>query len=224
MSRGRFITLEGPEGSGKSTQARNLASRIGAAGIAVLVTREPGGTPLGEAVRGILQHDTVGGCIVPEAELLLFEASRAQLARTVIAPALEEGTWVLCDRFADSTTAYQGYGRGFDIETVLTINGFAVGGVQPDLTLLLDIDVSRGFERLHERNRQRGLQRDRIERESLAFHEAVRRGYLALAQRWPDRFCVVSTDREERAVHEDIWQAVRRRLMDGADLPGEDRA
>lgn len=221
MSVGRFITFEGPEGSGKSTQARNLAVRLEAAGIPLLMTREPGGTPLGEAVRGILQHDTVGGAIAPEAELLLFAASRAQLVRTVIVPALEKGTWVVCDRFADSTTAYQGYGRGFGVEPVLAINGFALGGLQPDLTVLLDLEVSRGFERLHERNQQSGGKRDRIERESMSFHECVRRGYLELAQRWPDRFCVIPSDRDERAVLEDVWQAVRARLMDGAGLSGK---
>jgi dTMP kinase len=149
---GQFITFEGPEGGGKSTHIKRLAARLKALGHEVLLTREPGGTPTGEAIRGILQHDHTGEAICPEAELLLFEASRAQLVRTVILPALQKGVWVLCDRFADSTTAYQGYGRGFDLETILMLNQHAMGDCVPALTLLMDIEVQVGRERLAQRN------------------------------------------------------------------------
>ncbi|MBR4252382.1 MAG: dTMP kinase, partial [Kiritimatiellae bacterium] len=122
MQRGKFITLEGPEGAGKSTQAAMLISKLEARGLEVLYSREPGGTPMGEAVRGILQYNTAGEAPCPESEVLLFEASRAQLVRHVLLPALERGAWVVCDRFADSTTAYQGFGRGFPVETIEQLN------------------------------------------------------------------------------------------------------
>ncbi len=207
-SRGRFITFEGPEGSGKSTHIRRLAARLEAAGHKVLLTREPGGTPTGEAIRRILQHDATGEPISPEAELLLFEASRAQLVRHVIDPALASGTWVLCDRFMDSTTAYQGYGRGFDIETVLDINRFAVAGCEPDLTLLMDVDIRESLQRMEGRNRLNQTVNDRIEREDVAFHERVRAGFLALSQKWPRRIRVIHAMRQEDEVAASVWSAV----------------
>lgn len=208
MRQGKFITLEGPEGGGKSTQIRRLARRLRQHGIRVLCTREPGGTPTGEAIRGILQYDVSGEKIAPEAELLLFEASRAQLVRHVILPALERGVWVLCDRFADSTTAYQGYGRGLPVRTILQLNGIAVGPAVPDLTVLLDVAVRDGFARLEKR---RGVVpgKDRIEREATAFHQRVRNGFLRLARRWPDRFGVVDAGRPVAVVEQSIWKVVR---------------
>lgn len=205
---GRFITFEGPEGSGKSTHIRRLADGLEAAGHKVLLTREPGGTPTGEAIRRILQHDSTGEPISPEAELLLFEASRAQLVRHVILPALNSGAWVLCDRFMDSTTAYQGYGRGFDLETVLGINRFAVAGCEPDLTLLMDVDIRESFRRMEGRNRRNKTAGDRIEREDFAFHERVRAGFLALAGRWPARIRVIDAMRDEAEVAADVWNVV----------------
>lgn len=202
---GRFITFEGPEGGGKSTHIKRLTERLKALGHEVLLTREPGGTPTGEAIRGILQHDHTGEPLCPEAELLLFEASRAQLVRTVIVPALQRGVWVLCDRFADSTAAYQGYGRGFDLETILTLNRHAVGECMPDLTLLMDIDVETGRERLTQRNLAMNTTSDRIEREAVEFHRRVRHGFLELAKRWPDRIKVINAMREPEAVAADIW-------------------
>ncbi len=203
--RGKFITLEGPEGGGKSTHVRQLVAQLQAAGHSVIATREPGGTALGEAIRHLLQHDAGGESMVTEAELFLFMASRAQLVRQVIAPALADGVCVVCDRFADSTTAYQGYARGGDVEKILVLNDLAVGSLMPDLTILLDLDVKVGFERLHHRNARQGVEKDRIEREALAFHERVRAGYLELARRWPQRIRVVDAARTEDAVQADIW-------------------
>jgi dTMP kinase len=204
MMRGKFITFEGPEGGGKTTQARRLVERLQAARRKVVYTREPGGTPTGEAIREILQHNKAGEAPCPETEVLLFAASRAQLVRYVIVPALERGDWVVCDRFADSTTAYQGYGRGFSVEQMIAINEFAIDGAQPDLTLLLDLPVSDGFARLA----QRGGVKDRIEREALDFHERVRAGYLELARRWPARFRIVDPRGALEAVAEEIWKLV----------------
>jgi dTMP kinase len=204
VKRGKFITFEGPEGAGKTTQARRLIARLQAEGHEVLYTREPGGTPTGEAIRGILQYDKAGEPPCAETEVLLFAASRAQLVRKVIIPALEKGTMVVCDRFADSTTAYQGYGRGFPIDQMLAINQFAIDGATPDVTLLLDLDLDVGFERLATRE---GIMRelDRIEREERAFHERVRNGYLELARRWPERFRIVNAGRPTEAVEKDVW-------------------
>lgn len=204
--RGKFITLEGPEGSGKSTHARLLADQLQDGGYSVIIAREPGGTPVGEAVRRLLQHDAGGEGMAAETELFLFMASRTQLVRQVISPALAEGICVVCDRFADSTTAYQGYARGCDVEKILALNDLATGGLAPDLTILLDVDVKAGFERLRQRNLRHGVQKDRIERETLDFHERVRSGYLELARRWPQRIRVVDAARDEDAVQADIWE------------------
>ena len=211
--RGKFITFEGPEGSGKTTQARRLLERLKEQGFDALYAREPGGTPTGEAIREILQYDKAGEPICPETEVLLFAASRAQLVRHVILPALESGRFVVCDRFADSTTAYQGYGRGFSVDQMLTINDFAIAGAQPDLTLLLDLDVGVGFERLEQRHKATSSTWDRIEREERLFHEKVRNGYLALARRWPERFRIVDAARDMNVVGEDIWAHVRSLLQ-----------
>jgi dTMP kinase len=222
---GIFVTFEGPEGSGKSTQAQRLAEALRGMGHEVLVTREPGGTPTGEAIRDILQHDSSGEPIAPECEVLLFTASRAQLVRRVILPALERGTIVLCDRFADSTVCYQGYGRGFDVERMIDINAFAIGDAVPDLTLLLDLEVGEGFRRIEERNAAANVGRDRFEREDIRFHEKVRQGYLALAARWPERYRIVDTDREQDVVAAEIWEHVQPHLPERpvqVETPGSD--
>ena len=208
MMRGRFITFEGPEGSGKTTQAARLVERLRACGVEVVCTREPGGTPMGEAIRNMLQHDAAGEPPCAQAEVLLFEASRAQLVQTVILPALERGAWVVCDRFADSTTAYQGYGRGFSVKTIQAINAFAIDGAMPDLTLLLDIDAEAGMRRMRARNAADQRGQDRIEREAIEFHRKVRAGYLELACRWPARFRVIDSSGEQDAVHALIWNIV----------------
>lgn len=200
MDAGKFITLEGPEGGGKSTQARHLAARLSRAGMEVVSVREPGGTRAGELIRDILQHDKAAESIPPNTEALLFNASRAQLVHHVIRPALRRGAWVVCDRFADSTTVYQGYGRGLDIETLLRLNAFAVGEIVPDLTLVLDLPVEIGFERLQARMAGGGGGHDRIEREDLDFHRRIRNGYLELARQDPNRFRVVDASADIEAV------------------------
>lgn len=210
--RGKFITFEGSEGSGKTTQARRLLVRLEQRGIPVLYAREPGGTPTGEAIREILQYDKAGEPICAETEVLLFAASRAQLVRHVILPALDQGRFVVCDRFADSTTAYQGFGRGLPVEQMLAINQFAISGAVPDLTLLLDVDISVGLERLARRHEATASTWDRIEREQRDFHERVRQGYLELARRWPERFRVVDANQEIGVVEEAVWVYVRRLL------------
>lgn len=210
--RGLFITFEGPEGGGKSTQARILASRFEALGREVVLTREPGGTATGELIREILQHNHTGEPIAPAAEALLFGASRAQLVHAVIRPALERGACVLCDRFADSTTVYQGQGRGFGMERMLDINSFAVQGAMPDMTLLLDVTVEQGFARVNQRNQETGAERDRFEQEAMAFHEQIRHGYLQLAKRFPDRIIRVDASGDQDATARAVWQAVKLRL------------
>ena len=208
MKRGRLITFEGPEGAGKSTQAAMLISKLEARGIEVVYTREPGGTKLGEAIRGVLQYNAAGEDPCPESEVLLFEASRAQLVRQVIQPALERGAWVICDRFADSTTAYQGFGRGFPVELMETINRFAIGNAVPDMTILLDVNVSLGMQRCAKRQVGKKIQYDRIESEKLEFHEKVRQGYLELARRFPERFRKVDAMRHAEPIAEDVWKLV----------------
>jgi len=205
---GLFITFEGPEGSGKSTHSNIVAEQLRARGFEVVRGRDPGGTPTGEAVRDILQHDAAGEPIAPETEILLFAASRAQLVRRVIKPALARGAAVICDRFIDSTTAYQGYGRGFDIERVLGLNEWATGGLNPDVTVLMDLDVGLGFDRIHRRNLDAGQGEDRFEREERSFHERVRAGYLQLAERWPERFHIVKSDESMEIVQAAVWRAV----------------
>ena len=206
--RGKFITLEGPEGSGKSTQAKTLIRRLAERGVDTIYTREPGGTALGEAIRNILQHNQAGETPCERAELLLFEASRNQLVEKVIRPQLDKGVWVICDRFMDSTTAYQGYGRGLQVEEIQAINRFTVNNVLPDLTLLLDLEVSAGFARIAQRYLARGETADRFEQEDRSFHERVRDGYLKLSRQEPARFRIIDAAQEPGAVASDIWKTV----------------
>ena len=205
---GKFITLEGPEGSGKSTQAKTLIQRLAERGIEAVYTREPGGTALGEAIRNILQHNQAGEAPCERAELLLFEASRNQLVEKVIRPSLGKGIWVICDRFMDSTTAYQGYGRALPVEEIQAINRFTINGVSPDLTLLLDLDVATGFARIAQRYIARGETADRFEQEERSFHERVREGYLKLAKEEPHRFRIINAAQEPDTVATSIWDTV----------------
>jgi dTMP kinase len=210
--RGKLITFEGIEGSGKSTHARLLAQKMRSWGWEVLEVREPGGTRIGENIRVLLSRKSANEAMSPQAELLLFMASRAQLVQFVILPALRRGIHVICDRFSDSTAAYQGYARGCDLKLISEINDFAVQGLSPDLTVLLDLDLRAGFRRLHRRNRRHGTGKDRIESEGMAFHKRVRRGYLALAAQMPGRFVVINASRYITKVHSDIWKAVEHAL------------
>jgi dTMP kinase len=195
--RGIFITFEGSEGCGKSTQIELLRLALESEGRQVVLTREPGGTSIGEKIRHLLQHDADGEAMFSEAELLLFAASRAQLVREVIQPALNDGRVVISDRFMDSTTVYQGVARAIPAEAVATINNFAVGDCVPDLTFVLDLDSEVARDRISARE---GL--DRIERESAEFFKRVRSGYLALARNEARRVRMVdaSLPRETLAI------------------------
>jgi dTMP kinase len=206
--RGKLITFEGIEGSGKSTHAKLLAEKMRGAGYKILLVREPGGTLLGEAIRLLLSRKEDKEKMCAEAELFLFMASRAQLVESVVLPALRRGVIVICDRFMDSTAAYQGYARGCDLNLVNKMNVFAVHNVVPDLTILLDLQPRAGFKRLVWRNRRRGLSKDRIESENMAFHNRVRRGYLEMARRRPRRYRVINVTRPVSKVHADVWKAV----------------
>ncbi|EFL86790.1 thymidylate kinase [Desulfovibrio sp. 3_1_syn3] len=187
-----FISFEGIEGSGKSTAQRLLAEHLQGLGYDPLLTREPGGCALGRSLRPILLDARTRG-LSSRAELYLFLADRAQHVAEVIRPALEAGQTVLCDRYADSTLAYQGYGRGLDPEHLRRINDMATGGLMPDLTLLLDLPVHCGLERAGLRNREEGtvLSEGRFDAESLEFHERVRQGYRSLAAEEPERFAII---------------------------------
>jgi dTMP kinase len=193
---GIFITFEGSEGCGKSTQILLLAARFKKLGREVVVLREPGGTLIGETIRHLLKHDENAAAMTPEAELLLFAASRAQLVREVIRPALERGAVVLCDRFLDSTTVYQGVARSLDPAQVAAINEFAIGETLPDVTLLLDLDAAEGCRRAIARSQEK----DRMETEDAKFYEAVRQGYLKLAAAYPERLAIIDASGTVEAV------------------------
>lgn len=205
---GLFITFEGVEGCGKSTQMGLLKDHIASGGVKVVSVREPGGTKTGEMVRSILLNSGGEG-LDPWAELFLYEACRAQLVANVIRPALEEGATVLCDRFTDSTLAYQGYGRGLDIVAIRTLNTLATGGLTPDVTILLDCDVQVGLERALGRiEAAGGAQReDRFEKEALAFHRKVREGFLELCASGP-RIKRVDSSGEIPSIHKKICDII----------------
>jgi dTMP kinase len=208
---GLFITFEGSEGCGKSTQIGRLADKLRSLGREVVTLREPGGTPIGEKIRNLLQYDDAASAMTPEAELLLFAASRAQLVNEVIRPALERGAIVLCDRFLDSTTVYQGVARSLPPDDVTAINAFAVGGTFPDLTLLLDLDAAEGRRRASLRKGPV----DRMEGEREEFYEAVRRGYTNLAQANPSRFVIIDASPDEQTVEDSIATVIFNRLKEG---------
>ncbi len=197
---GCLITFEGVEGAGKTTQLRLLAEWLRGEGLRVVESREPDGTRLGEAVLDIFHMEGVS--ISPLTELFLFEAARHQHVAELIGPALASGQVVLSDRFTDSTLAYQGYGRGVDLEEVEALNRWATEGIKPDLTILLDLEIPAAFERI------RGRALDRFEQAGLEFHERVRKGYLELATREPDRFLLLTADRPAEAVHAEVRHRV----------------
>ena len=213
MSEGKFITFEGPEGGGKTTHIRLLADFLRERGIDVTLTREPGGTPTGEAIRSLLQHNGAGEPPTDRTEVLLFLASRAQHVERLIRPALALGKWVLCDRFDDSTMAYQGYGRGFDLSVLRAVNDFATAGLTPDLTVLLDVPPDTSRQRLLARQALTADAPDRIEREAAEFHARLRSGFLELARQEPDRFLVVDAARELNLVAAGIREAIIQRWM-----------
>ena len=200
-----FITFEGAEGSGKTVQTRALYRRLSRLAIPALLTYEPGGTVAGERIARLVKWAHDAG-ISPLTELLLFNASRAQLVEEIIKPALKSGKVVICDRYADSTIAYQGYGRGLDLEMVRAANNTATGGLKPGLTILLDIPFEAGIARKANRKH------DRFEQETIAFHRRVRQGYLKLAAEEPERWLVINASQPKDEIAKIIWQRVSRLL------------
>lgn len=183
---GRFVTLEGPDGAGKTSQLRIVAQELTARNYQHVITRDPGGTPVGKQIRRLLLNTQYP--LSSTTELLLYQADRAQNVAEVIRPALEKGLLVFCDRYIDSTIAYQGYGRGLSSETIATLNEISTGGLKPDLTLLFDLESETGLSRLHPGSH------DRVERETLDFHKRVREGYLTLAKNEPQRFYIIDAN------------------------------
>ena len=210
--KGLFITFEGTEGSGKSTQISLLAERLRFLGYSVRTLREPGGTPIGEEIRHTLKHSAANYAMTWEAELLLMNASRAQLVREVIRPALARNEIVLCDRFYDSTTAYQGYGRQLDLGMVKTVIDVAVGDTRPDLTLLLVVPVEVSQDRLLHRQSTLPFMRDRIEEADRGFFERVARGYQAIAAAEPNRIRQIKATGKVPEVQQAIWTIVETKL------------
>jgi dTMP kinase len=198
---GLLISFEGSEGCGKSTQIRLLQARLEKAGLRARTLREPGSTAVGERVRDLLQHEKQVHGMVPEAELLLFAASRAQLVREVLRPALAGGETIILDRFLDSTTVYQGVARGLPLAAVAAVNAFAVGEVMPHLTIVLDMDVELARQRIL----ASGRELDRMEQQPIEFFERVRQGYLQLAAQHPQRIVVLHAGETADALAEKIW-------------------
>jgi dTMP kinase len=211
MSRGVLITFEGSEGCGKSTQVTRLASRLERDGVPVITTREPGGTAIGEQIRHLLQFAPEADAMTAETELLLFEASRSQLVREVIRPALVAGKVVIADRFFDSTTVYQGVARNLAREIVATLNNFAIGDAQPDLTIVLDIDLTTARARMLRRVRPVQTT-DRMEQQSLEFYERVAEGYRELARREPDRVHIIDASPSAEEVESQVWRLVQSKI------------
>lgn len=209
MPAGFLISFEGSEGCGKSTQIQRLRARLEAAGREVMVLREPGGTAVGEHIRHLLQHEKDDAAnMTPESELLLFAASRAQIVREKIQPALARGVVVMLDRFLDSTTVYQGIARGLPLDAVRAINAFAVGGTLPRLTLVLDLSSDVAWARIH----QTGRELDRMESQPIEFFEKVRQGYLDLAREEPERMAVIDASQSVEAVEAEIARLVQPRI------------
>ena len=204
QTRGLFITLEGVEGSGKSSQIRHLAKVLTQAGYPVLQTREPGGTATAEVIRQILLTASPHEPVTPQAEALLILAARCQHVTHLIMPALRRGTVVLCDRFSDSTFAYQGFARGLDLQWLREANKVATGGLTPDLTVVLDLPVSVGLAR----RRSDGEQQNRLDRETERFHRRVRRGFLALVAKEPGRMTIVNANRPAQEVRDELTEIV----------------
>ena len=208
MSRGRLITFEGTEGGGKTTQITLLAERLRQSGKAVRALREPGGTPIGEEIRHTLKHSSSNEAMAAETELLLMNASRAQLVREVIRPALKAGEFVLCDRFYHSTIAYQAFGRGLDLSVVQAMIDFTVGETRPDLTVLLHVPVAVSEKRRESRQAGATPERDRFEQSSREFFERVENGFLTLAKKDPARIKLIDATASREEVQAAIWAQV----------------
>jgi len=202
-----FITFEGPDGSGKTTQLNRLMPVLTAAYPDVIRTREPGGTPIGDQIRTVIMN-MKNKSMDPRAEILLFCASRAQLVEELIRPSLAQGKSVLCDRYADSTLAYQGYGHGLDLETLSRLLDFATGGLKPDLTLLFDLPAEAGLRRRLSNHEEW----NRMDDYALQFHERVRQGYLTMAASDPQRWVVINADRSPDEIHEEVVSVLRNRM------------
>jgi dTMP kinase len=215
MPRLPFITFEGSEGCGKSTQVQLLAERLERSGVPLLVTREPGGTPIGETIKDLLQFAPHGSGMTPETELLLFEASRSQLVRETIRPALERGVCVISDRFFDSTTVYQGVARKLDARVVEQLNAFAVGDCVPNVTFLLDVDAATARARMLRRVRP-ATSPDRMEQEPTEFYEQVREAYRQLARREAKRIHLIDGAQAAEAIADEIWQTLSQRFPEFA--------
>lgn len=207
VKKGVFLTLEGGEGSGKTTQIRNLSDWLQGLGYRVIVTREPGGTPFADRLRQLLLHSKPGS-VTPEMELFLYETARRDHVETVIRPGLGQKAIVLCDRFTDATLAYQGFGRGLSVKTIEDLNQAATGGLKPDRTFVLDLPATEGLKRARKRNKKL----DRLEKESLAFHRRVRRGYLTLARKEPKRIRIIHADRDPNHVFAQLRREVEKLL------------
>ena len=208
MTRLPFITFEGSEGSGKSTQADRLAAHLQRCGVPHVLTREPGGTPIGESVRDLLQFAPHNSNMTPETELLLFEASRSQLVREVIKPSLERGMCVIADRFSDSTTVYQGAARQLDREMIERVNAFAVADCVPDITFVLDVDAATAESRMQRERRKA----DRMEQQPAEFYERVREGYRELAAGQPKRIVMVDGSGDVDEIEKQIWETLSSRF------------
>ena len=206
--RGRFVTFEGGEGCGKSTQVKRLAEHLRSIGVEVVLTREPGGTRLAELIRGLLKDEREDPPC-DRSELLLFLAARAQLVRNVIVPALDSGKWVLSDRFSDSTFAYQGYGRGLPLDSLRLMNCFACEGLKPDLTLLLDVRPDVAAARMRRREAATNTSADRIELAGDDFHSRLRAGFLALAKAEPDRMKVIDANGSP----DEVWAQILQNMV-----------
>ena len=209
MARGKFITFEGGEGCGKSTQIKRLKEALEKDGVEVVLTREPGGTWLSEEIRHLIKDQTTDAPC-DRSELLLFLAARAQLVKNVIRPALETGKWVVSDRFSDSTLAYQGYGRGLPIGELRQMNDFACEGLKPDLTLLLDVTSETAEARMRRREAATATTADRIERAGEDFHTRLRNGFAELAKSEPDRIVTIDANGSPDEVWEGVWKSMRR--------------
>lgn len=216
MSRGKFITFEGLDGCGKSTQMEKLVQVLRKEGLDVITTREPGGTPIGERIRSVVLDSRTHG-LAPLAELALMFGSRAQQIQENILPALERGTWVVCDRFTDSSEAYQGGGRQLGSEAILSLHRVLCGDLQPDLTILMDSDVSASVNRARRRNQQKNDGKgdeNRFEKESRVFFTRVRDKYMKIAEREPRRVALIDARSQMEVTHTKIMRAVRERLIE----------